>query len=65
MWYGESNPLVPPLFNRWGLDAQQRMFKLCMKNNSKVAMESLFDLNPLNHIWRTIHASRVFIHSFL
>jgi hypothetical protein len=37
----------------------------CIKNNSKVAMEPLFDLNPLNHIWGTIHGSRVFIHSFL
>ncbi len=33
MWYGEFSPLVPPLFDCWGLDAQQRMFKLCMENN--------------------------------
>jgi hypothetical protein len=50
MWHGESNPLVPPLFNHWGLDAQQMMLKLCMKNNSKVAMEPLIDFNPLNCI---------------
>ncbi len=48
----------------WGLDAQQKMFKLCMKNNSKATMESFFDLNLLIHIWRTIYAFWVFTHSF-
>ncbi len=41
------------------------MFKLCMKSNSKVAMEPPFDLNPLTHIWKTINASWVLTHSFL
>lgn len=36
-----------------------------MKSNSKATMELLLDLNPLTCIWRTIHASQVFIHSFL
>ncbi len=35
-----------------------------MKNNSLVAMEPLFDLNPLNPIWRTIDSSWVLTHSF-
>jgi hypothetical protein len=40
------------------------MFKLYMKNNSKVAMEPPFDLNPLIHIWKTINASPILTHSF-
>jgi hypothetical protein len=35
-----------------------------MKNNSKVAMEPPFDLNPLIHIYKTINASQVLTHSF-
>jgi hypothetical protein len=35
-----------------------------MKNNSKVAMGSPFDLNLLIHICKTIHASWVLTHSF-
>ncbi len=54
-WYYEpkllgfksSSSLVAPLLNRWGLDVQQEMFKLCMKSNSKATMEPPFDLNPL------------------
>jgi hypothetical protein len=41
----ESSFIVPPLRDCWQLDAQHNMFKLCMKNNSKATMESLFDLN--------------------
>jgi hypothetical protein len=37
---------------------------MCMKNNSKVAMGSTFDLNPLIHICKTIRASWVLTHSF-
>ncbi len=56
--------MVTPLLDYWGVDAQQVMFKLCMKNNFKAAMEPLFDLNPLNLVWRIIDASWVFMHFF-
>ncbi len=61
----ESSFIIPPLLDRWQIDAQHGMFKLCMKNNSKATMEPLFDLNPLTCIWRTIHASCVLTHYFL
>jgi len=63
--FGGLSSLVALLLNHWGLDAQQGMFILCMKNNPKVAMEPPFDLNPLTQIWKRINASRVFMHSFL
>jgi hypothetical protein len=64
LWSSESNFVIPPLLNCWYLDFEHGMFKLCMKSNSNAILESPFDFNPLPHIWRTIHASRVLTHSF-
>ncbi len=56
--------MVASLLDCWGLNAHQGMFKLCMKNNFKAAMEPPFDLNPLTQIWKTIDASQVLMHFF-
>jgi len=57
--FGESSYVVHPLLDHWQLHVKQGMFQLCMKNNSKVAMESSFDFNPLTCIWRTIHITNL------
>jgi hypothetical protein len=62
---GDSRFVIPPLLNRWQLDVEHAMFKLCMTINSKVAMEPPFDFNSLIYIWKTINASWVLTHSFL
>ncbi len=57
MGFGEYNKLVLALLNYCQLDFGQGMFKLCMKSNFKVVMETPFVFNPLTWIYRIVDAS--------
>jgi hypothetical protein len=58
--FGESNYVIPPLLDcgNWMLTKE---CSSCVWNN----LEPPFGLNPLTHIWRTIHPFRILTHSFL
>lgn len=61
---GEVLKTIMPLLTCGNWDAQQGLFKLCMKSNCDAAMDPPYSTNYFNHLWKMLTNTQLLCPSF-